>query len=224
MRLRVVLLSVVALILGCSAALALRDTSSAHAVGRSLSVQRVRAQSVVYAESDQVAAKPIGSQKSLELLSAEVAAVRHTPVGRVTFTYDVPAIARVKVHEIGAAEASPAGLSDSQVRSASPSIEGQRTSTTPVAGSAATEAESAIPGLSASEQRAVNSLEQRVAEHQAKLEAYQADPFANDNLGILEHAPSAEIQQSIIDGRIRHLQNEIQAFQDQIDKLLGGRS
>src|SRR5215813_9480325 len=40
--------------------------------------------------------------------------------------------------------------------------------------------------------------------------------------GMLERAPSAEVRQSIIDGRIRHLQREIQAFQDQIDKLLGG--
>ncbi len=87
---------------------------------------------------------------------------------------------------------------------------------------AETEAGIAETGLSASEQRAVTSLEQRVAEHQAKLEAYRADPYAYDNLGILENAPTAEIRQSIIDGRIRHLENEIRAFQGQIDKLLGG--
>lgn len=43
-----------------------------------------------------------------------------------------------------------------------------------------------------------------------------------DNLGYLDRAPSPEVRQRIIDGRIRHLENEIRAFQDQIDKLLGG--
>ena len=40
--------------------------------------------------------------------------------------------------------------------------------------------------------------------------------------GYLERAPSPEIRQRIIDGRIRHLESEINTFQDQIDKLLGG--
>lgn len=65
-------------------------------------------------------------------------------------------------------------------------------------------------------------MQQQVADRTAKLEAYRANPSAFDNLGILERAPTAEIRQSIIDGRFRHLTNEIRAFQDQIDKLLGG--
>ena len=80
-----------------------------------------------------------------------------------------------------------------------------------------------LRALSTSQQRAVRSLQQQVASHTSKLEAYKADQDAFDNLGILGRAPTDQIRQSIIDGRIRHLTNEIQAFQDQIDKLLGGK-
>ena len=159
----------------------------------------------------------------LTLLSG-LAPASTTTASASTFIYDAQSNSRVDVLASGGTDVGPAPFTGTGEWSASPSVEARGTSTTPNARSVATEAEGSIPGLSTSEQRAVNSLEQRVAEHQAKLEAYQADPFANDNLGILERAPSAEIQQSIIDGRIRHLQNEIQAFQDQIDKLLGGRS
>lgn len=76
--------------------------------------------------------------------------------------------------------------------------------------------------LTASEQRAVNSLEKQIASHTEKLYAYRANPDAFDNLGYLERAPSPEIRQRIIDGRTGHLETEIRGFQDQIDKILGG--
>lgn len=76
--------------------------------------------------------------------------------------------------------------------------------------------------LTAAEQRSIRSLQRQVEEHQTKLDAYSADPDAYDNLGILERAPTPEIRQRIIDGRVRHLETEIRTFQDQIDKLLGG--
>lgn len=76
--------------------------------------------------------------------------------------------------------------------------------------------------LTASEQRTVTSLQGNIAEHTEKLEAYRANPDAYDNLGYLERAPSPEIRQRIIDGRINHLEAEIRGWQDQIDKLLGG--
>ena len=76
--------------------------------------------------------------------------------------------------------------------------------------------------LTAAEQRSVASLQRQVAAHTEKLEAYRANPDAFDNLGYLERAPSPEIRQRIIDGRINHLETEIRGFQDQIDKLLGG--
>ena len=76
--------------------------------------------------------------------------------------------------------------------------------------------------LTVSQQRSVRSLQSQVKAHQTKLDGYRANPDAYDNLGILERAPTPEIRQRIIDGRIRHLETEIRTFQDQIDKLLGG--
>ena len=76
--------------------------------------------------------------------------------------------------------------------------------------------------LTAAEQRSVDSLKRQVAAHTENLDVDRATPDAFDNLGYLERAPSPEIRQRIIDGRINHLETEIRGFQDQIDKLLGG--
>jgi hypothetical protein len=80
-----------------------------------------------------------------------------------------------------------------------------------------------LAALSASQRKAVDSLGKRAAEHQAKLDAYRADPDAFDNQGLLRNAPSDAVRQRIIDGRIRHLENEIKTFQDQIRKITGGK-
>ena len=78
--------------------------------------------------------------------------------------------------------------------------------------------------LTASQVRSLRSLERQVAEHRRKLAAYRANPDASDNLGHLRRAATPEIRRSIINGRIRHLQNEIRAFENQIEKLRrGGR-
>ncbi len=150
-----------------------------------------------------------------------------TTASTAAFAYDIPSIARNDAHGIGTDGDGPAQFSGWRAEPAPPSAHGRGTSTTPVAPGVATNtasgaADDALRALSASERRAVGSLRQQVADHTAKLEAYRANPAAYDNLGILERAPTAEIRQSIIDGRIRHLTNEIKAFQDQIDKLLGG--
>ncbi len=76
--------------------------------------------------------------------------------------------------------------------------------------------------LTTSDQKAVASLQRQLALHTQKLEAYRASPEAFDNLGYLERAPSQEIRQRIINGRINHLETEIKGFQDQINKILGG--
>jgi RHS repeat-associated protein len=70
-----------------------------------------------------------------------------------------------------------------------------------------------------SREKAIKSLEQRIDEHKRKLEAYKANPDAFDNKGILKNAPNAEVRQGIIDGRIKHLEHEIQTFQNQVDAL-----
>lgn len=76
--------------------------------------------------------------------------------------------------------------------------------------------------LTASEQRAVRSLQRNVSEHEAKLEEYKANPDAFDNKGFLKNAPTPEIRQKIIDTRIRHLETEIRGFKKQINDILGG--
>jgi hypothetical protein len=83
----------------------------------------------------------------------------------------------------------------------------------------------AYPGaenLAGSALKAFRSLEKRIAEHTKKLSDYRANPDAFDNLGLLKNAPTLEIRQRIIDGRIRHLELEIKTFTDQMTKLLGG--
>jgi hypothetical protein len=75
--------------------------------------------------------------------------------------------------------------------------------------------------LTPSQQRAVRSLQQQIDEHQVKLGEYMANPDAYDNLGYLKNAPTEEIRQQIIQGRIQHLQTEINAFQGQIDRIQG---
>lgn len=89
------------------------------------------------------------------------------------------------------------------------------------AGKAASGADD-LARLTPSQQKSLRSLQRQAEEHRSKLDAYRADPDAFDNLGYLERAPSPEIRQRIIDGRIRHLETEIRTFQDQINKLLGG--
>jgi hypothetical protein len=80
----------------------------------------------------------------------------------------------------------------------------------------------ALEGLTASQRRSVQSLQTNIAEHEAKLASYIDDPFAYDNLGLLANAPTSEIQQAIIQGRIRHLESEISTFADNIRKITRG--
>jgi hypothetical protein len=71
--------------------------------------------------------------------------------------------------------------------------------------------------------KAVESLTERILEHQIKLADYVANPDAYDNQDLLKNAPSAEVRERIISGGIQHLQNEIKAFEDAITRLLGKR-
>ncbi|MBX3185001.1 MAG: RHS repeat-associated core domain-containing protein, partial [Polyangiaceae bacterium] len=78
--------------------------------------------------------------------------------------------------------------------------------------------------LSTAAQRSIRSLEARLAEHERKLAAYIENPFAFDNRGDLaRNAGRPEVQQRIIDGRIRHLEGEIRNFQQQIEQLHSGK-
>jgi len=78
------------------------------------------------------------------------------------------------------------------------------------------------PNLTPEKERAIQSLEQRIAEHQQKLADYINNPDAFDNQAYLQRAPTPEIRQRIIEGRIRNLERQIRAFQDAIKRILGG--
>jgi hypothetical protein len=69
--------------------------------------------------------------------------------------------------------------------------------------------------------KSIRSLERRLEEHQKKLDDFRNDPDKFDNKGFLKNAPTPQVRQNIIDGRMRHLQNEIKTFQNQIDTLKG---
>jgi hypothetical protein len=69
----------------------------------------------------------------------------------------------------------------------------------------------------------VRSLQRNVEEHEDKLAKYRENPNPYDNQGTLKNAPTPEIRQRIIDGRIRHLETEISTFKQQINDILGGR-
>lgn len=73
--------------------------------------------------------------------------------------------------------------------------------------------------LSPEEQKSLRSLRQRLREHEAKLDAYRRNPDAFDNKGYLRNAPSPEVRKRIIEGRIKHLEGEIQNFRRQIESI-----
>jgi RHS repeat-associated protein len=78
----------------------------------------------------------------------------------------------------------------------------------------------ALGRLSPQARKAVQSLEKRIVEHRAKLESFRNNPDAFDNKGFLANAPSQEIRDDIIQGRIRHLEREIGNFEKQIKMYL----
>lgn len=77
--------------------------------------------------------------------------------------------------------------------------------------------------LTASEIKSISSLQEQIAIHERKLAEYIANPEKYDNLGWLENAPSEEIRRKIIEGRIRHLLEEINTFKENIQKILNGQ-
>jgi len=62
---------------------------------------------------------------------------------------------------------------------------------------------------------------ERIHEHRQKINQYRQNPEGFDNKGVLKNAPSPEIRQRIIEGRIKHLEKEIQAFEKNIRDLGG---
>ena len=71
-------------------------------------------------------------------------------------------------------------------------------------------------------QKGIESLQKQINAHKEKLKRYKENPDAFDNKEMLKDAPSEEIRQKIIEGRIKHLETEISNFQKSINDLLGG--
>lgn len=77
-------------------------------------------------------------------------------------------------------------------------------------------------------QRSKSSHQKLLAEHIDKLQSYKENPLAHDNNGRLKNAPSKEIQQKIIQGRIDQLEkqirrqtNDLELIEDIIKQRLG---
>jgi hypothetical protein len=77
-------------------------------------------------------------------------------------------------------------------------------------------------GLTKQVIKSIRSLEKRIAGHEAKLAEFIKNPDAFDNKGFLKNAPTNEARQRIIDGRVKHLKGEIEAFKNKIEQLIGG--
>lgn len=69
--------------------------------------------------------------------------------------------------------------------------------------------------------KSIDALRRNILEHRQKLQDYLANPDAFDNQGFLRNAPTSEIRQKIIQGRVHHLETEIRAFEKGILDLGG---
>jgi hypothetical protein len=83
--------------------------------------------------------------------------------------------------------------------------------------------EDASANLSKSQLKSISSLEKRAAEHEAKLSEYIKDPMKFDNQNFLKNAPTDAIREGIIQSRIEHLQQEINTFKNNIQKIKSGK-
>ena len=82
------------------------------------------------------------------------------------------------------------------------------------------EIEAAKSRLSKSEYKAAKSNYKKMLEHVEKLEKYKQNPYKFDNQGFLKNAPSDAVRNRIIQARVSHLEKEIQAFYNNIIKII----
>ncbi len=64
--------------------------------------------------------------------------------------------------------------------------------------------------------KTIRKLTKRKREHVSKLKQFQKNPYKFDNKGHLRKSP---VPQRVIDGRVKHLKNEIKNFDRMIDKV-----
>jgi len=82
------------------------------------------------------------------------------------------------------------------------------------------EIEKAKGKLSSTDYRAAKSTYDEMIKHQKKLDEYRQNPDKYDNKDLLKNTNNEEIRQQIINGRIKHLENEIKTFYNNIVKIL----
>jgi hypothetical protein len=68
-------------------------------------------------------------------------------------------------------------------------------------------------------EKARNSYQDLIQEHEKKLNDYIANPDAYDNDGRLKNAPNPQIRQQIIQGRINAIQKQIKKQRDELIKI-----
>ena len=64
-------------------------------------------------------------------------------------------------------------------------------------------------------------LRKQLKTHKEKLEAYKSDPDKFDNKGFLKNADPAR-REKIIKSRIKNLEKQIEAFEQQIEEIESG--
>lgn len=67
-------------------------------------------------------------------------------------------------------------------------------------------------------EKSKRSYEELIREHEQKLADYRKDPFSQDNKGLLKDQPP-EIQQKIIDGRVRELERQLEKQKSELRKI-----
>jgi len=68
-------------------------------------------------------------------------------------------------------------------------------------------------------QKSIRSIEIQILEHEVKWAEYSKNPNAYDNQNLLISAPTDEIRQQIIQGRLNKLRREIKGFYSELAKL-----
>ena len=71
--------------------------------------------------------------------------------------------------------------------------------------------------------KSISSFESQIATHQTKLSEYIKNPMKFDNKGFLKNAPNDAVRQKIIQSRINHLNQEINTFKNNIQKIINGQ-
>lgn len=74
-------------------------------------------------------------------------------------------------------------------------------------------------GLTASQQKAIRTLEKRIAEHKEKLNTFKKNPTVRPGMENMSKKAIEKQQRS----RIEHLEKEIKTFKDNIGKILRGK-